>query len=211
MNIQKIKFLSIAVGLIFLLNAKILFASSICGDLWHPNGPFDYTDPNITHTLKMVEAHHFTRQVEQLIGGESTAFIGGDLAFILAVFPNHHRALNAMSRLSLRDKTPKPEGARYSALCYFDRAVRFKPNDAMVRSIYSNHLLRINKVDLALEQLLFAVDIEPENPTIHYNLGLLYLKKKDYDKAVYFAKKAYAQDFPLPGLKKQLIALGKWR
>ncbi|GJL74787.1 tetratricopeptide repeat protein [Nitrosomonas sp.] len=210
MNIQKIKFIFIAVGLVFLLNAKILSASSICGDLEHQYGPYDYTDPGIRHTLKLVEHNHFTKEVEQLISGVTTS-IGGDLAFVLAAFPNHHRALNAMSRLSLRDKTPKPIGASYSALCYFDRAVRFKPNDAMVRSIFSNHLLKINKIDMALEQLLFAVDIEPENPTIHYNLGLLYLKKRNYDKAVYFAKKAYAQDFPLPGLRKQLIALGKWR
>jgi len=158
----------------------------------------------------MVERHHFTKEVEQLISGVTTA-IGGDLDFVLRIFPNHHRALHAMSRLSLRDNAPKPAGAGYSALCYFDRAVRFKPNDAMVRSLFSNHLLKINKIDMALEQLLFASDIEPDNPTIQYNLGLLYLKKKDYDKASYFAKKAYAQDFPLPGLKNRLISLGKWK
>jgi len=148
--------------------------------------------------------------VEQLIAGQSTANVGGDIAFVLNTFPNHHRALHAMSRLALRYNTPKPPGAKYSVLCYFDRAVRFKPDDAMVRSLYSGHLVKIKKMDLALEQLLFATDIEPDNPTIHYNLGLLYLKKKDYDNALRFAKKAYAHDFPLPGLKKKLMKLGKW-
>ncbi len=207
---KSFKFLLVTLNLAFLLNTSLLFASPICGELWHTNGPFDYTDPNVRHTLKMVEGHHFTKQVEQLIAG-ATGLIAADLNFVLRVFPNHHRALHALSRLSLRDKTPQPPGASFSTLCYFDRAVRFKPKDVTVRSLYSNHLVQINKIDLALEQLLFAADIEPDNPTTNYNLGLLYLKQKNYDKALYFAKKAYDQGFPLPGLKNRLVAAGKWK
>ncbi len=211
-DMHTIKYLHPIIGLILLLNANTLLASSICGDFSEIyNGPFDFRDPSVSERLKVVEAHHFTKKVEQLIAGESTSRIGGDLAFVLNIFPSHHRALNAMSRLSLKEKTPKPDGARYSVLCYFDRAVRFKPDDAMVRSLFSSHLVKINKINLALEQLIFAADIEPDNPTIHYNLGLLYLKTKDYDNAVRFAKKAYSHNFPLPGLKKKLIRLGKWK
>lgn len=187
----------------------MLLASPVCGDLWHTNGPHDYRDSNISGTLKMVESHHFTKEVEQLISG-STGLVGQDIDFVLKVFPNHHRALDAMSRLSLRDKKPQPPGASYSALCYFDRAVRFRPDDAMVRSIFSSHLLKINKLDLALEQLQFAAEIEPGNPTTSYNLGLLYFKKKDYDKALLYAKKAYERGFPLQGLRNQLKRINKW-
>lgn len=195
-----------------LSNAASLSADPICGKISNAAsfGPFDYTDPANKENLEVVEHHHFSKDVELLKSG-ITGFIGGDLNYTLNAFPNHHRALNAMSKLSLRNKTPKPRGAKYSALCYYDRAVRFKPDDPMVRSLFSKHLLKINKKELALEQLLIAADLEPDNPTTNYNLGLLYLKMKNFDKALFFAKKAYAQDFPLPGLKNQLIEAGKWK
>ena len=210
MNVKSIKFLLATIfSLVFLLKTNILLASPMCGELWHVNGPHDYRDSDIRNTLKMVESHHFTKEVEQLIAG-ATGLIGKDLDFVLKAFPNHHRALDAMSRLSLRDKMPQPSGAGYTALCYFERAVRFRPDDAMVRSIFSSHLFKINKLDLALEQLLFAAEIEPDNPTTSYNLGLLYLKKKDYDKSLFYAKKAYERGFPLQGLRNQLIQINKW-
>jgi tetratricopeptide (TPR) repeat protein len=126
------------------------------------------------------------------------------------MFPNHHRALAAMSKLSLRDKTLKPTGAKYSVECFFDRAIRFKPNDAVVRMIYGNHLLKTGKTDKATEQLKEAVNLDPENATINYNLGLLYMQRKNYEEARNYAKKAYELGFPLPGLKNQLMQAGKW-
>ena len=126
------------------------------------------------------------------------------------MFPNHHRALAAFSKLSLRDKTLKPRGAKYSVGCFFDRAIRFKPNDVIVRMVYGDYLLKAGKTDEATKQLRIAVDLEPENPTINYNLGLLYLKQKDYEQAKTYAKKAYELKFPLPGLKNQLKQAGKW-
>ena len=47
--------------------------------------------------------------------------------------------------------------------------------------------------------------------TAHYNLGLLYVRKKDYDKARASADKAYGAGFPLPGLKNKLLEAGQWR
>lgn len=192
--------------------AKPVFADPYCGEIDEALfGPFDYTDPTKKEQLKIVEAHHFDRNVENLTSGVSSAFIGGELNYTLTAFPNHHKALHTLSRLALRSKTSKPEGAKYSVLCFFDRAIRFKPNDAMVRVIFSNHLLKENKLNMAMEQLQVAADIEPNNPTTNYNLGLLYIRKKNYEKALLHAKKAYAQNFPLPGLKNKLVAAGKWK
>lgn len=194
----------------FILYTPFSHASTICGELDNGgNGPFDYTNAQRAH-LTLVESHHFTKQVEQLQHGV-TSSIGADLDFTLRAYPNHHRALETLSRLTLRDKTPKPIGARHTTLCYFERAIRFKPDDPMVRMVFSNHLLKINKVDLALEQLLHAHHLEPENPLTAYNLGLIYLKQRNFERAVFYAKKAYAQDFPLQGLKRQLVSAGKWR
>jgi len=115
-----------------------------------------------------------------------------------------------MGKLAQREKTLKPAGAQFSVECFFDRAIRFKPNDAMVRMVYATYLLQATQTDRATEQFLVAFDLQPEDPTINYNLGLLYVKKKDYAQAKTYAKKAYDLGFPLPGLKNQLIKGGKW-
>ncbi len=181
-----------------------LQAAPYCGEL---QNVYDYNSDK--QLLGTVEQHHFTSNVESLRHG-NTGTLGGELSYTLMLFPNHHRALAAYGKLSLRDKTLKPAGAKYSVGCFFDRAIRFKPNDAMVRMVYGNYLLKAGKANEATEQLRVAADLEPENPTINYNLGLLYVQKKDYEQANIYAKKAYELGFPLPGLKKQLMEAGKW-
>jgi tetratricopeptide (TPR) repeat protein len=170
----------------------------------------DYTNPDDRAGLDVVEKFHFTEPVEALAHGLSGP-LGSDIGYTLEHFPNHHRALAAMAKLGLRDKTAQPEGARYSIACYFDRAIRFVPNDARVHQIYGAWLLAAGNGDEALNQLQETVRLEPENPNANYNLGLMYVKKKQYDQARFYARKAYARDFPLPGLKNKLIAVGQWR
>lgn len=207
---EAMKYFYILIAANFIFITTLSQAEPICGNLDNGgNGPYDYTNPQPAH-LNLVEGHHFSKNVEMLISGD-TGEIGHDLGFTLRAYPNHHRALDAMSRLSIRDRTPKPSGSIYTAMCWFERAIRFKPDDAMARLVFSNHLLKTNKTDMALEQLLIANNLEPDNPLTAYNLGLIYLKKKDYENAVQYAKKAYEQDFPLQGLKQQLRAAGKWR
>jgi tetratricopeptide (TPR) repeat protein len=185
-------------------------AAPFCGDLTNAYGPFDYTNPvDKQHKLPVVEKHHFNSKVEKLIEGQ-TGPLGGDLDYTLRAFPNHHKALGAIAKLSLREKNPKLRGTNHSVLCYFDRAIRFKPDDGVVRMIYGDYLLKLGKPDQATEQFQEAIKLHPENPTINYNLGLLYLKQKDYEQAKTYAKKAYELGFPLPGLKNQLKEAGKW-
>lgn len=191
----------------------ILLASAItaggCGQLQHNEAGGDYTNPGDAQKLSVVEAFHFTADVEQLRRGISDK-LGGDIGYTLEHFPNHHRALAAMARLGLRDKTAKPVAARYSIECYFDRALRFAPGDVVVRGIYGSYLLATGRPDDALEQMLETVRLDPSNATTHYNLGLLFVKKKDYPKARQHAREAYRLGFPLPGLKKQLVAARQW-
>jgi predicted Zn-dependent protease len=207
------KFIGSLTAFILLHVSMNLYAAGPhCGELKQVGvyGPFDYT--NAEHKrekLPIVEAHHFTSDVEKLIRG-SSGTIGADLNYTLMTFPNHHRALAAMEKLAMRDKKAKPVGARYSIDCYFDRAMRFNPKDTAVRVLYSNHLLKVGKSDQALEQLEYALEVASEDPTINYNIGLLYAQRKEYEKARMHAKKAYAQGFPLPGLKNKLVQAGKW-
>ncbi len=198
--------------LIILVVANNLQAATYCGPLKMGQfGLFDYTDPVIKRDkLPVVETAHFTSNVENLISG-NTGTIADDLNYVLKSFPNHYPALVAMSKLSLREKTIHPDGAHFTIECYFDRAIRFKPGDAIVRMIYANYLLKLGgRSDDAIEQYHEAVRLQPENANINYNIGLMYLKKKDYELAIVHAKKAYELGFPLLGLRNKLVKTGKW-
>lgn len=170
----------------------------------------DYTNPEHRQRLDVVERFHFTPQVEHLERGESGP-ISGDLGYTLDHFANHHRALAALSRLALREKSMQPKGIKYTVDCYFSRAIRFRPDDARVRAIYGGYLLALGQQDAALLQMEEAARLEPQNATNQYNLGLLYLRKNDYARARSAAKQAYEQGFPLPGLKNKLAAAGQWQ
>lgn len=193
-----------------LLAGAAAAAHATCEDYVRHSPGGDYMNAEDRQGLKIVEQFHFSKDVENLVRGQ-TATLGGDIGYTLDHFPNHHRALAAMARLGLRDKTAKPAGAHYSVDCYFQRAIRFKPDDATARSVYASYLLAGGKTDAALEQLAEAARLSPEQATIHYNLGLMYVKKKDYTKARAHAKTAYEQGFPLQGLKNKLVAAGQWR
>lgn len=183
--------------------------ASPCAELQHHEAGGDYTDPDARQNLAVVETFHFTADVENLRHGVSDR-LGADIGYTLEHYPNHHRALAAMVRLSLREKSPKPQGSRFPVECWFDRALRFRPADTVVRSLYGGYLLANGRTDDAIGQLLEAVRLEPDNATAHYNLGLLYLKKKDYEPSRDHAREAYRLGFPLPGLKNKLLEAKQW-
>jgi hypothetical protein len=184
--------------------------ASVCGDLRNHYGPFDYR-MQTANQRAVVERHHFTPKVEQLREGQSTRIIGSDIGYTLHVFPNHPRALNAMSRLALRDKRPQPTGASYPVECYFERAIRFQPSDPGPYLVYGMHLSRSGRAKEAVEALKVAADLAPADANVNYNLGLAYFEVKDYDNALKHAEVAYAAGFPLGGLRKLLKQVGKWR
>ncbi|WP_199534246.1 ABC transporter permease [Janthinobacterium sp. BJB426] len=170
----------------------------------------DYTSAEDRAGLSVVEKFHFSRAVETLTQG-MTGSLGGDISYTLEHFPNHHRALASMAKLGLRLKSAQPVGARYTVSCYFERAIAFAPHDVTARMVYGSYLLSTGQDATALEQLDAASRLAPEQATIQYNLGLMYVKKKEYEKASAHAQKAYALGFPLPGLKNKLKAAGKWK
>lgn len=185
-------------------------AASYCGDLKTHFGPFDYRERvRFAENFDTVERAHFTPDVENGVRGATTK-IGGDIAYTLHAIPNHHRALAAMARYALRTKSVHLESAKYSVECYFNRAIRFQPDDGGAHMVYGSFLFKLGRSAEALGQFNEAVKLEPENGTANYNLGLAYFQKKDYDNALIFAKKAEALGFPLTGLKNKFVAMGKW-
>lgn len=183
-------------------------AIGMCGDLKNGYGPFDYrTDKD---RLGIVESFHFTPPVENLQHG-NTSYIGGDLDYTLRAFPNHHRALYSMMRLGERSKSSQPEGARYPVECYFDRAIRFRPNDAQVHALYGFYLIKGKRLEEARKQFQAAEKLDPDDPQVLYNIGLGYADLKDYDKALQYAHKAYKAGVPFSGLRERLQQVGRWR
>ena len=197
--------------LLLTITTNLQAAKTFCGELdaWDQFGPFDYRTAS-KETLDVVESQHFTANIRDLKRGED-AFLGDEISYTLVRFPNHYPALQAMVKLSLREKDVKPLSALYSVECFFDRAMRFRPGDGIVRMLYGSYLLKLKgRAKDALEQYQEAVRLQPENANINYNIGLLYLKKKNYEESVAYAKKAYGLGFPLPGLRNKLKRAGKW-
>ena len=180
---------------------------NVCGELGNGYGPYDYRSDR--DKLPIVEVAHFTPEVEALIRG-NTSHIGGDLDYTLRAFPNHHRALISMMRLAERTKSPQAPNARYTVACYFERAVRFKPDDTTARMLFATYLHKIGRVAEANQQLDQSVMLAGDNAFTHYNAGLVYMDLKNYDKALHQAHVAYGLGFPRMELREALKAAGKW-
>jgi len=144
-----------------------------------------------------------------LVSGVSgvSGTVGADLDYTLRAFPNHHRALFAMSKYQLRKGQGK---ATYTADCYFDRAVRFKPDDAVAWMLYGIDDYQRGNRESALEKYQKALLIDAQLIEAQYNIGLLYVELGKYEEAQELARKVYARGFPLDGLKNRLQALGYW-
>lgn len=181
-----------------------------CGPIYIPThvGPFDYrTDRQL---LSTVEFGHFQPGVERLIK-PMFQYFGADLDYTLKAFPNHHRALMTMARLTLKEKTLNPKGANYSAECYFVRGMTFRPDDLIVRMIYASFLVMHQRNEDAVKQLNYVLESAGDDPFTHYNVGMIYADMKDWPRALQQAHIALAGGFGRPELKKRLQTAGQWR
>lgn len=172
------------------------------------NGPFDYRKGG--GTLRMVESNHFAPQIENLVRGR-TGTLAQELSFVLHGYPNHHRALVSISRYALRERNPAPGNLDYTVDCYYARAMRFQPDDHIVKMLYADYLTKTKRSKEAL-QYLDAVAASPagESLVTAYNLGLQYLDLGQTDQALAQAHKAMALGNARTGLADALRAKGKW-
>lgn len=182
--------------------------SGSCGPLANAYGPYDYrTDRD---KLPIVLGAHFTPIVESLVRGATGSLPGGDIDYTLRAIPNNHRALISMMRLGEKEKTPQPSGSHYTVECWFDRAIRFRPDDGIVRMIYATYLNKNGRIPEATAQLEIATNYAKDNAFTHYNIGLHYFDLKNYDKALTQAHKAIELGFTQTALRDQLQKVGKW-
>ncbi|MBY0240369.1 MAG: tetratricopeptide repeat protein [Burkholderiaceae bacterium] len=190
--------------------APALAAPKICGVFDEPAALSDYRKGRTEFAVRLaqVERSSFSPDVES--GAIGMAAVSG-LDATLAAFPNHVPALNALTRLALKEKRAKLPGMKFPVECYYDRAQRFAPDDAAVYAAYAAYLLGLGLNDKAVEMYVRAVELDGRNVVIHYNLGLAYFKLNNYELANKYAQRAYNAGFPLPGLRSLLQNAGKWR
>jgi tetratricopeptide (TPR) repeat protein len=184
-------------------------ASARCGDPFRNHfGPWDYRTAR-KEDIRIVEQAHFTPRIEQLQPGER--ILSDDMSYALNVFPNHHRVLMAMTRLVEREKTDKPDKSHHTIDCWYERAVRFRPDDTVVRVLYAQFLGKRKLTEQANGHLDVAVLNAGDNPFSHYNIGLMYYELGNAEKALVQAHKAASLGFPRPDLANLLKRDGKWR
>lgn len=194
---------------------------SVCGGLNNSFGPYDYRDhinsadfkANSNNPLRLVQIAHFRPEMEMLIrGGQGEkSEVGPEFDYTLRAFPNHHRALLALVRLADKQRLEKPRGMNYTVDCWFQRAVQWRPDDAIVRMIYADYLGSRNRSSDAFEQLKVATSLAKDNALTHNNIGMIYFDLKAYDKALEQAYVAAELGLTRPTLRDRLASVGQWR
>ena len=149
--------------------------------------------------------YHYEPAINNMKQGEYSRRVIADLDFLLARWPNHPPALQAMIEYELAGGKPHDFAG---ALCYLQQARRFSPDDVKIPLLEGFYRWKKSDVLGALAAYEDALAVDPDSVDAHYNLGLLYIEAKQLDKAREHATTAYAAGYPLQGLRKKLAKLG---
>jgi tetratricopeptide (TPR) repeat protein len=99
---------------------------------------------------------------------------------------------------------------QYTIDCYFDRAIRFTPDDVIVRMLFARHLGNLRNVSAARSQLEHATTLAGDNGLTHFNIGMTYFDLGLYPEALARAHAAREHGFPRPELEARLREKGQW-
>lgn len=166
--------------------------------------PYDYYVPAPDRLLENVEKYHLNQGIGKVKAGHYKE-AWSEFGFMLHYFPNHPKALQLMSDLSIM------MGNQAEALKYFDQATKLYPGHAATYGLWAVFLHKMNKLEQAIEKYQQALQLDPNSAEINYNLGLAYFTQKKYKEANQLAQKAYQHGYPLNGLKKKLQEAGAWK
>ncbi len=186
-------------------------APSPCGPVAIPGhyGPYDYVSE--AAKVVIVNQGHFTNQVENLHPKGQTGYLGADLTYTLNASPNHHRALATLMAYGAKTKSLQPPHMGLTIECYFDRAVRFRPEDGVVRALFGLYLHQINRTNDGLKQMAAAAHFAGDDGQRHHSIGLGYLEMGRSDLALQQAHRALKLGFPSVALVEKLKAGGQWQ
>lgn len=196
------------------LQASVAWAQvgpELCGPLFVPPSapPWDFNVDKFF--LPVVVDNHFTAPVEALIRGQTNRIVGPDIDYTLRRFPNHPRALNAAVRLSERDQTKVENSLPLPVECYFERALRFRPKDAVPRMMYAQWLAKRKRTEEAIKNLEFVAENNADSPNHLQTIGLVYFEFNQFDRALDYAHRARALNPNLKTLSDALLKAGRWK
>lgn len=168
-------------------------------------GPWDYTNPDTHVNLPRVEGSYFPPHVENLSTNPTQDAISA--AKTLRIYPNHHRALYTVMRYYREYPNLDSSNKLYTMECLFKRANFFAPKDPMVYMLNGMYYHWNSDFAGSKTKYLQAYELDPENPQVNYNLGLMYYDQGDYESSAKHAEIAYDGGYPLQGLRKKLNKL----
>jgi tetratricopeptide (TPR) repeat protein len=183
---------------------------ALCGPIVIPGmyGPWDYRTDRAK--LPIIEGAHFTPAVESLLKGSSGKTASADLDYTISHVPNHHRALVSIMRLG-EGLGQRGDRMPLTTECYFERAIRWRHDDVIVRMLYAQFLHKARRADDAQRQLEVATRLAGENELTHQNIGLVYLEIGDLDKALAQAWRVRSINPQMQLLQSKLEKAGRWR
>jgi tetratricopeptide (TPR) repeat protein len=103
---------------------------------------------------------------------------------VLELEPDHAEALNYLG-YTWADKGVNLE----KALQYIQKSIQIKPGNGYIQDSLGWVYFRMGKLDLAVKEILTALQMEPEDPNIHEHLGDIYQAQGQEGKA----RQAYQQ------------------
>ena len=177
---------------------------------------YTHTDSDTIWHLRDNAQAHMRSYVLNMTGNHNNdpRLLINELVWTLARFPNHHKALLVLIKYTAKKGFPfypEVEAHVASAECYIRQAMRLMPHDTTLWQLLAyNYQLRKQYND-AIAAYKDALAKEPKNIEIAYNMGLIYIELKRYDKAMEYAQIAYKHGFPLPGLRNSLKRVGAWK
>ncbi|MDI6688756.1 MAG: tetratricopeptide repeat protein, partial [Desulfobacterales bacterium] len=77
------------------------------------------------------------------------------------------------------------QGKISEAIKHYTEALRIKPDFTEAQGNLKKALVFLNEIDGVINKLQKLLEVSPENPELHYDLGTLYYKKGDFDKAIF--------------------------
>lgn len=181
------------------------------------HGPFDYNKASGAER-HLVESAHFNEHYQKYRLG-SAKFRKSDhiietpaagFSYTLWAFPNHPQALAAMEDIAFKSKTDTPAGSQLRIHCYFQRAVKFTPEDPIVRAMYGYYYARRGQKNAAMQQLDRAESLNDGISSVAVYAAFAYFELKEFEKSLNAAKQAYQMGYQLPGLRNKLERAGKW-
>ncbi|WP_116364713.1 tetratricopeptide repeat protein [Parahaliea mediterranea] len=185
------------------------FRGTPCRGEWMNYGPYDYLQRNaIPEKLTIVERHHFTPAIEQLVAGEKVV---PNIDYTLRAWPNHHRALYSIIRVYLMGNVRLGQHKGSTPECYLQRALNYSPEDPVAHMLFGIYLQRKGKTEQAMKMYQQAEKLDPMNMQVKYNLGLLFARQGDYVAAREYARQVYNAGFPLAGLRERLQSANQWQ